>query len=220
LRERRAGAAHGDVGVAAQRALLHVAVADADPAHERVQRLGVGDRFLRRAHVRLRDDLEERGARAVQVDAAHAAEILVQRLARVLLEVRAGEAHALLALAQHDRDRAAGDDRLLVLADLVALRKVRVEIVLAREDAARGDRAAHREPEADRTFDRAAVEDRQRPGEREIHGARLRVGRGAERGGGAREDLRRGRELRVGLEADDDFPGHRRCVGVHLRSLP
>jgi hypothetical protein len=36
--QRRARAAHRDVGVAAERALLHVAVADADPAHQAVQR--------------------------------------------------------------------------------------------------------------------------------------------------------------------------------------
>jgi hypothetical protein len=57
----------------------------------------------------------------------------VQRLARVLLEVRAGEAARLLGLAHHDREAAAGDHRLHVLADLVALREVGVEIILALE---------------------------------------------------------------------------------------
>jgi hypothetical protein len=35
--------AHRDIGVAAEGAFLHVAVANADPAHQRVQRAGVGD---------------------------------------------------------------------------------------------------------------------------------------------------------------------------------
>jgi hypothetical protein len=42
--ERRAGLAHGDVRVATERPLLHVAVADADPAHQRMQRLRVRHR--------------------------------------------------------------------------------------------------------------------------------------------------------------------------------
>jgi hypothetical protein len=63
--QRRAGLAHRHVGVAAEAAFLHVAVADADPAHERVQRLGVGHRFLGAAHVGLGHDLEQRRARAV-----------------------------------------------------------------------------------------------------------------------------------------------------------
>ena len=94
-----AGRAHRDVGVAAEAAFLHVAVADADPAHQRVQRLRVGDRLVAAAHVGLGHDLEQRRAGAVEVDAGHAVEVLVQRLAGVLLEVRAGEAHGLLAAA-------------------------------------------------------------------------------------------------------------------------
>src|SRR5439155_4967517 len=35
--QRISRASHRDVGIAAKRALLHVAVADPDPAHERVQ---------------------------------------------------------------------------------------------------------------------------------------------------------------------------------------
>ena len=81
--------AHRDVGVAAERAFLHVAVADADPAHQRVQRLGVGDGFGRRAHVGLGDDLQQRRAGAVEVDARLAVKIFVQRFAGVLLQVRA-----------------------------------------------------------------------------------------------------------------------------------
>ena len=93
---------HRDVGVAAEAAFLHVAVADADPAHQRVQRLRVGDRLVGAAHVGLGDDLEQRRAGAVEVDAGHAVEVLVQRLAGVLLEVRAREPHDLLALRRRD----------------------------------------------------------------------------------------------------------------------
>ena len=54
------------------------------------------------------------------------------------------------------------------------------------------------------------------PGSARSTGAGLRVGRGAERRRGAGEDLRCGRQLRVGLEPDDDFPGH--LVTCHSES--
>ena len=206
-----AGTAHGHVRVAAEGAFLHVAVADADPAHEGMQRLRVGDGLGGGAHVGLGDDLEQRRPGAVQVDARHAVEILVQRLACVLLEVRPREPHALLLGGEHEGDGAAAHHRQLVLADLVALREVGIEIILAREDAPRREGAAHGEAEADRALHRAAVEHRQRAGKREVHRRGLGVGRGAERGRGAGEDLRRGGELRVGLQPDHDFPlTHRR----------
>ena len=73
---------------------LHVAVADAEPDDERVQRAGVGDRLGARAHVGLGDDLQQRRAGAVQVDAGLAVVVLVQRLAGVFLEVGARQVHA------------------------------------------------------------------------------------------------------------------------------
>src|SRR6185295_11672695 len=101
------------------RALLHVAVADLEVTDQRVDLLHVGDRLARRAHVGLRDDLEQRRARAIEVDAAVPSESLVQRLSRVLLEMRAGDADDLArTVVEHDRDRAVLDDRALVLADL------------------------------------------------------------------------------------------------------
>jgi hypothetical protein len=63
------GLAHRDVGVAAEAAFLHVAVADAQPHHQRVQRLGVFHGLGAGAHVGLGDDLQQRRAGAVQVDA-------------------------------------------------------------------------------------------------------------------------------------------------------
>ena len=89
--------AHRDVGIHPERALLHVAVADADPAHDLVDLLRVGHGLFRRAHVRLGDDLQQRGAGAVQVDAGQAVEVLVQGLAGVLLQVGAGDADLLTA---------------------------------------------------------------------------------------------------------------------------
>ena len=194
------------VGVAAEGAFLHVAVADADPLDERVECLRVGHGFRGGPHVGLGDDLQQRRPGAVEVDAAHAVEVLVERLAGVLLEVRAGQLDDLLDVADLDAHRAPDDDRQLVLADLVALREVGIEVVLAGEDRARADLRADGEAEADRAFDGAAVQHRQHAGQREVDDAGLRVRRGAERRGGGREDLRARRQLRVRLETDDDFP--------------
>jgi hypothetical protein len=104
------------------------------------------------------------------------------------------------------RQAAARDHRQLVLADLVALGQIGVEVVLAREDRARGDRAADGQAEADGAFDGAAVEHRQHAGQGDVHRAGLRVRRRAEGGRRAGEDFRGGVELGVGFQPDDDFP--------------
>ena len=95
---------------------------------------------------------------------------------------------------------------LLVLADLIALRQIGIEIILAREYRARRDLRIDGEPELDRHAQRLAVEHGQHPRIGQIDQIRLRVGRSAVRRGRAREYLRARRELRVNLETDDDFP--------------
>ena len=173
----------------------------------------VSHRLLRSAQVGLGDDLEQGRPSAIQVDPSHAVEILMQGLARVLLEVRPRQAHGLLAIGQEDLQRTARDDRDLVLADLVALGQVRVEVILAREHRAPVDVRADREPEADRVRHRRSVYHRQHPRQGDVHRRSLRVGRRAERGRRAREHLAAGQQLRVGLDAHDDLPGHRRYLG-------
>ena len=65
--------------------------------------------------------------------------LVVQRLAGVLLEMQPLDADGDgLAVGQIDDDLALADDRRLVLADLIALRQVGIEIVLAVEDRAAG----------------------------------------------------------------------------------
>ncbi|CRR45324.1 hypothetical protein PAERUG_E16_London_17_VIM_2_04_14_05465 [Pseudomonas aeruginosa] len=139
---------HRDVAVAAQRALGHVAVADAQVAHQGVDRLDVGHGFLGAADIRLGNDLQQRRAGAVQVDAAHALEVFVQALAGVLLQVRAGDADALAgAVFQGDVEVALADDGMVHLAGLVALRQVRVEVVLAGEHVLPVDPCVDRQAE-------------------------------------------------------------------------
>ncbi len=88
--------AHRHVGVAAQAALFHVAVVDAEPDED--ARAAVSKKcggLGRRAQVRLGDDLDERHAGAVEVDVGLAIGVgkaLVQRLAGVLFHVDARDA--------------------------------------------------------------------------------------------------------------------------------
>src|SRR5207244_8849826 len=118
---------------------------------------------------------------------------LMERFAGVRLEVRASEADGLLGLIsqmrRQDAERAALHDRALVLADLVALRQVGVEVVLAREDRAPVDRAADRKAKADGVLDRGAIQHGEHAGKRDVDRGRLRIWRGAERCGGGRKDL-------------------------------
>ena len=199
--------AHRDVGVAAERAFLHVAVADLQVPHQRVDLLQVRDRFLRRAHVGLGDDFQQRRAGAIQVDARLALKVFVQRLAGVLFEVRARDADSLArAVVEHDLQPAFLHDRLLVLADLIALRQIGIEVVLAREHRAARDRRADREAELHRHAHRVAIQHRQHARIAEVDEIRLRVRRSAVGSRRAREDLAARRELRVDLQTDDSFP--------------
>ena len=138
-----ADGAQRDVGVAAQRALLHVHVGDAEHAHRGAQQPQPLAGGLGGAQVGLGDDLRERGAAAVEVDdrgigavdAPGGAD--VHELGGVLLEVHAVDAHLPESPAKAERQ--------VVLGDLVALGKVGVEVVLAMEDRPRRELGAERE---------------------------------------------------------------------------
>jgi hypothetical protein len=137
-------------------------------------------------------------------------EILMQGLAGILFQVGARQVDrlfvSLVATADLDGHRAADHHRELELADLVAFRQVRVEIVLAREHRPLRDFGADRQPEADCAFDRLLVEHRQHTGQRQVDGAGLGIRFGAEGRRRARENLRDGRQLRMRLDADHHFP--------------
>ena len=214
-----AAQAQRHVGVAAERALLHVAVADAEVAHQRPQRAHVLGRLVGGAQVRLADDLAQRHARAVVVDQARA-RVGVHVLARVLLQVDAGQAHRARLAVQAELDGAALAERLVELRDLKALGQIGIEVVLAREAAALADLAADRQPEAHRRVDRGAVQHRQRAGQAQAD----RIGRGCSaRPPNAADEhekiLDLGRELDVHLEADHQArtrPGSRRRLRRQL----
>mgnify|MGYP003632212415 CR=1 FL=1 len=107
---------------------------------------------------------------------------------------------------QVNEDLALPDDRLEILADLVALRQVGIEIVLPVEAAVMMDFRLQAEARADRLFDAFPVDHRQHARHRRIDQRDIAVRVGAERRRGAREQLGIGGHLRVDLQPHDDFP--------------
>ena len=180
-----------------------------------MQLLGVGHGLQTGAHVGLGDDFQQRCAGAVQVDAALANEVLVQRFAGVFFQMRAHQAHRHLAFAHEEFHIATLHYRNLKLADLVALGKVRVEVVLARKNTFFGDVRAHGQAERNGAFHGTPVHDRQGAGQGQIDRAGLRIGLGTKGGAGARKNLGLRGQLAVRLEADDDFiAANQRCIGA------
>ena len=217
---------HRHVGIHSKRAFLHVAVANAQPGDQAVQRAGVGNRLKRRAHLGLAHDLQQRRSSTVQVDARHAGQrsapqpahcVFMQRLAGILFKVSPGQVDHFfmraLAVLPGQRQAAAADHRDLVLADLIPLGQIRVEIIFSGKDRTRGDVRANRQSESHGAFQRGGVHDRQDSGQRQINRAGLRVGSRTECGRCPGKNLRSGRELHMRLEPDDHFPAFH-CVHI------
>ncbi len=202
---------------AAQRALLHVHVADAELAQRHAQQVQPLARLLGRVDVRLGDDLGQRRAAAVVVDDRRIRAVdapglpHVHQLGRVLLEVDAVQAHVAQMTAAAQRD--------VVLGDLVALGEVGIEVVLAVEDRPRGDLAVERQTHHQPVVDRLRVDGRQRARKPEADRARARVGLLAEAQLAAAEHLRVRVELDVDLQADDGLE-LRHMRGSHRTRSP
>ncbi len=131
----------------------------------------------------------------------------MDRLAGVLLEMQPLDADLdLLAVGHVEQHLALADDRVLVLADLVALRQVRIEVVLAVEDRALVDLRLEPEARPHRLPHAFLVDHRQHAGHRRIDEAHIGVGRRAELGRRAREQLALRGHLRMDLHADDHSP--------------
>jgi hypothetical protein len=97
-------------------------------------------------------------------------------------------------------------DRVLELADLVALRQVRVEIVLSVEHRALVDLGLEPQARADGLANAFLVDHRQHAGHGRIHEAHIGIGRIAEGRRRAGKQLAFAGHLRVHFHADDHFP--------------
>ena len=174
-----------------------------------MQLLHVGHRLFGAADIGFGDDLHQRRAGAIQVNAGGAGIALVQRLAGILFQMRAGHADALgAAVLELDIHMAVLDDRQFELRNLIALGQVGIEIVLAREHAALGDLRINRQAELHGHGHGILVQHRQHAGHAQVHRAGLAVRRRAVGGAGAGENLGFGTQLGVNFQPDDDFPFH------------
>jgi len=208
----------GDVGVAAEGALLHVAVADLEVHEDVAQAAQVFGGLLGASHVGFAHDLDEGNARAVEVHVAPGVAFVVNELAGILLHVDAGDADPLLFPVEQDVDVPALGQGMGVLGDLVALRQVRVKVVLPGEVPVGVDRAVGGQPHPDRELHDLPVQHGEDARHPKADLAGMLVGPGPEPGGAAAEDLRGGQELGVHLQPDDGFVSHQ-SFGL-LRSIP
>ena len=105
-----------------------------------------------------------------------------------------------------DDDFALADDRRFVLADLVALRQIRIEIILAVEHRLQIDLGLQPEPGAHRLPHAFLVDHRQHAGHGGIDQRDVRIRLAAEGGRGAGEQFGLRGDLGMHFHADDDFP--------------
>src|SRR5262249_48462136 len=111
-----------------------------------------------------------------------------------------------LAAEEIDDDLALADERILVLADLIALRQVWIKIVLPIENRIEIDLRLQPEPGADRLPKAALVNDWKHSGHGGIDQAHMRVRLAAELGRSAGEQLGVGGDLGMHFHADHHLP--------------
>jgi hypothetical protein len=117
----------------------------------------------------------------------------------------------------HPGQAPAAAQRLVVLGDLVALRQVGIEVVLAVKDRAFSELAAERQTDHQPEVDRPRVDHRQRTRQAEADRAGARVRRLAEGQLAAAEHLRRRAQLHVDLEADHRLQLYAHCLAPRCR---
>jgi len=202
-----AGLAHRDVDVGAHGALVHVAIARAQIAHDGAQLAHIGGRFVWAPHVRLGDNLHQRHTGSVEIHVGGRWVKIVDRLAGVLLKVQPLNADDDgLAILKLNLDLTLTDDRVFELRDLVALRQVWIEVVLAIKAGAQVDFSVEAQPSAHRLLDAECVDHRQHSRHGRIHKADMRVRRAAVLRRGPGKELGFGRDLGVHLQAHNHFP--------------
>src|SRR5262245_6831517 len=201
-----AGPPHRYIHVGAQVALLHVAVAGAEIAQDRAQLRQERLRLPGRAQVGLGHDLHQRHAGAIEVNVGMLRVLVVEQFAGVLLQVQALDADPHGLPVHVHLDRTFPDDRPFVLRYLIALRQIRIEVVLAVEHRDKVDFGVEPEPGADGLGDAGLVDDGQHARHGRVNERDVGVGLAAELRRGTREQLCLGGHLRVHLHADHHFP--------------
>lgn len=108
--------------------------------------------------------------------------LVVHGLARILLQMQALDADfhvfelALIVRADRNHDLALADDRLLELRNLIALRQIRIEIVLAIENRLQIDLGIEPDARAYRLLDAFQIDDRQHARHGRINQRNIKLG--------------------------------------------
>ena len=174
-----------------------------------MERLEVRHRLFRRPEVGLGHDLEKRCAGAVEINAGFPTEGIVDRLAGIFLQMRAGDAdRKKRPVFQRHLENTFADDGRKKLTDLIALGQVRVEVIFAIEDGAFSDAGTDAQTKLDRVADSFLVQHGQHAGHAQIHRICLLIRRGAKCCRRARENFRLCSELQMHLETHHGFPTH------------
>ena len=127
---------YGDIGITAQMALLHIAGRHPYVLHGQLQFIQISDGFLGAANVGLTDDFSQRDTGAVQVHIAVTIAVaipVVGVFSRVVLEMQTRDTDALCSCLERRVQPAVLGQRLIELRNLVALRQIRIEVILAGE---------------------------------------------------------------------------------------
>ena len=184
---------------------MHVAIANANPGHNFVQLFGIRYGLFAGANVGLGHNFQQRCACTIQVNAALANEVFVQRFARVFFQVRAHQANGFFLVAHKERHLTALHHGNFKLTDLIALGQIGVEVILARKNTFFSNVRTHRQTQFNGAFHSTFVHHRQCAWQSQIHRTRLRVGLGTKRCGCTAENFALRRKLGVGFKANDHF---------------
>ena len=218
---RLARAAHRHIGVAAQRAFLHIAVTGAEIAQDRAQFAQIEPCFLGAAQVGFGHNLHQPDPRPVQIDIGQARMLVVQALAGVLFEMQPGDANLSRRAVRHvEHDPPTPNDGSQILRDLIAGGEVGVEIVLAVKDAGQIDLGIKPEPSLNRLLDAMAVNDRQHAGKRRVDRRNLGIRLGAEIRGRPGKQFRLRDDLGVHLKPDHHLPLAGPALDQHRHLFP
>src|SRR5271165_3225643 len=98
--------------------------------------------------------------------------------------------------------------RLVVLRNLVALRQIRIKIILARKDRSLIDAAIQSQSGQSSELDRLPIQNRQSPRHPQAHRTNIGIRRSPKARGAGTENLRSRQKLNVHLEAYDRLVGY------------
>ena len=214
-----------DVDVTTQGSLLHVAVAHTQVTHDPADLRGVFRSLATGAQIRLADDLGQGHTSAVVIHQGmggprQTVAAGMHQLAGVLLHVQTLDADRLQVgvlsfFSDLHLDPTFLGDRLVVLGDLIVLREIGIEVLLAVELAVFGDVEVEGHRRLHRVLEHLLVQHRQGAGQTAHHRVDVGVGVIAKGGRSRRENFAVRSQLHVGLETDHGLPGRLGCCVGH-----